>query len=96
MRIRSASDVAFTTIAWLPVLVLIVAVAWVLALGVFGLESVSFGSEFLISNDATSNLPQQLPSEADALQAALDSGDVNQMENALSTYESNAAARAAG
>jgi hypothetical protein len=95
MRIRSASDVAYTTIAWLPLLAIVVAVGWVLATGVLGLETVSFGSELFVKNSETTNLPQQLPSQTDALEAAVNSGDVNQMSAALDRYEQQGAARAA-
>jgi hypothetical protein len=92
MRIRSASDVAYTSIAWLPLLAIVVAIGWILASGVLGLETVSFGSEFFVKNSETTNLPAQLPSQADALQAALDSGDTDQMSAALDRYEQQQAA----
>lgn len=81
MRIRTASDVFATAIAWLPFLAVLVGVMWVLATGLVALEQRSFGSELFVKNSQTSNLPEwaQESSRSDRLQAALDSGDTGRM-----------------
>ena len=96
MRVRSASDVVYSSIAWLPVLAVIVAVAWVMAMGVFGLESVSFGTEYFVKNSETANVLPTPRSAEDDLMAALDSGDEAQMQAALDRYDARAAAATAG
>ncbi|MEO6866406.1 MAG: hypothetical protein ABI200_00115 [Gaiellales bacterium] len=86
MRVRSASDVMYTTVAWLPMLALVVGVLYVLASGLLHLEMISFGSEFFIGNNETSNLPTPLGggvSHEEVLLDALNSGDTVQMQAAL-------------
>ncbi|MCW2925035.1 MAG: hypothetical protein JWM98_2439 [Thermoleophilia bacterium] len=88
MRIRSASDVVYTAIAWLPLLAVVIGVAWVLMFGVLHLEKRSFGSEFFIGNDQSTNLPETLgPSNEDILADALASGDTTRMSQALDQVE---------
>jgi len=90
MRTRSASDGIYVAIAWLPFLAVIVGVLWVLATGVLHLEINSFGTEFFVGNDQTTNqlAPVGGGQEAD-LQAALDSGDTEQMAAALDRLDAS-------
>ena len=86
MRVRSASDLMYTSVAWLPMLALIMGVMYVLGSGLLHLEMISFGSEFFIGNDETSNLPTPIgggASHEDVLLDALNSGDTVRMQAAL-------------
>lgn len=84
MRIRTANDLVSTVIAWLPLLAIVVAVGYFLCLGMFSLEERSFGTEFFVSNDATTNLPEGTgPSTEQILMDALSTGDEAQMAAAL-------------
>ena len=96
MRIRTASDAVYTSIAWLPLLAVAVGVAWVLATGLLNLEQRSWGTEFLVSNAATDNRLERLggPSSDERLQAAIDSGDLTQMMTALDEVEAEQRAAA--
>lgn len=93
MRIRTASDVAYTGIAWFPILAVAVAVAWVMASGLLQLEMISFGSEYLVGNHETTNMPTPLggASDAEMLTAALESGDTERMAAALDQLEAQRA-----
>ncbi len=96
MAVRSLSDVVYVLIARLPLLLLLVAIAWVLLGGLVQLEAYSFGTEYFIGNDETAN---RLPgiggggSDADVLMSALESGDVERMEAALAHVEEAQSAR---
>jgi hypothetical protein len=95
MRIRTASDAIYSTIAWLPMLVIAAGIMWVLAVGVLHLEINSFGTEFFVSNAETSNRLAPISGASGAgasgdaamLQAALDSGDPVVMGEALDGLE---------
>lgn len=97
MRIRTASDLLCTTVAWLPLLGIVVAALWVLTTGLLHLEMISFGSEFLVGNDETTNLPTPIggTSDADLLLQALESGDTERMAGTLAQVESRHAEQAA-
>ncbi|MCW2927715.1 MAG: hypothetical protein JWM86_1683 [Thermoleophilia bacterium] len=96
MRVRSASDLTATVIVWLPILAVAVGVMYIFAVGVLNLEMRSFGTEYLIPNSATSNLPEGAgPSNEQILQAAIDTGDPAQMEAALDQVEARTTALAA-
>lgn len=96
MRIRTASDVIYTAIAWLPLLAVALGVAWVLMTGVSNLEQRSFGSEFFLGNDESTNMPETLgPSDEDVLADALASGDTGRMAQAMAQVEARQAASAA-
>lgn len=93
MAVRSASDLIYATIARLPFLLVIAGVVYVLFSGVLALETYSFGTEYLIGNDQTTNA---LPSiggvtQQDALDA-IASGDVDRMSAVLDQVESEQAA----
>lgn len=97
MHVRTVSDAMYTAIAWLPLLALAAGIVWVLAAGMVQLEMISFGTEFFVGNDETSNRPVPIggPSDEDLLMAALESGDLTQMSAAVDLVESrNAAAPA--
>lgn len=96
MRIRTASDLAYTGIAWLPILAVAMGVAWVLASGLLQLERLSFGTEYLVGNHETANMPTPLggATNEDMLIAALDTGDPEQMSAAFDRFEAQQAALA--
>lgn len=96
MRVRTASDLVYTLIARAPFILLAIGSAYLLFNGLHALESISFGSEFLVGNDATTNLPAGTgPSDEQILLDALSSGDVATMEKALNEVESRHAQPAA-
>ena len=88
MAIRSASDLMYATIARLPLLLVIAGVVYVLFSGLLALETFSFGTEYLIGNDQTTNALPTLngPTQQDALDA-IASGDVNRMSAVLDQVE---------
>lgn len=88
MAVRSASDLIYATIARLPFLLVIAGVVWVLFSGLLALETFSFGTEYLIGNDQTTNALPTLggPSDQDVLDA-IQSGDVNRMSAVLDQAE---------
>lgn len=98
MRIRTASDLTYTMIARLPFLALLVGVGWVLVSGMQQLEMISFGTEFFVGNDETTNLPTPIGgiSDEELLMQALDSGDVDRMAAALDEYEARNSALVEG
>ncbi|NLG26447.1 MAG: hypothetical protein GX557_00930 [Chloroflexi bacterium] len=75
----------YTTIAWLPFLAVAIGVLWVLMSGLEQLEMISFGTEFFVGNDETTNMMKPLGgvSDEELLMDALNSGDVEQMSAAL-------------
>ncbi len=84
MAVRSASDLIYATIARLPFLLVIAGVVWVLFSGVLALETFSFGSEYLIGNDQTTNALPTLPGPSDQdILDAVASGDVDRMSAVL-------------
>lgn len=89
MRIRSASDVVYTTIAWLPIAAVVLGVAWVLMLGLLEFEAITFGTETLIGNHQTINRMEPIGGASDQqlLMDALNSGDTTQMGQALEQLE---------
>jgi hypothetical protein len=93
MAIRSASDLMYATIARLPFLLVIAGVVWVLFSGLLALETFSFGTEYLIGNDETTNALPGLggPTQQDALDA-IASGDVNRMSAVLDQVQAEQAA----
>lgn len=94
MRVRSGSDVAATIVVWLPILAVAAGILYVLALGMFSLETISFGTEFFISNDATTNLPAPVGVTNDQLLEAASSGNLEQMEATLAQAEAQSQALA--
>lgn len=89
MRVRTASDLVYTLIAWLPIIAVAIGVFWVLGSGLEQLETISFGSEFFVGNDETTNLPPSIgPSNEQVLMDALATGDTEQMSAALDQVES--------
>lgn len=96
MAIRSASDLFYTVLGWLPLLAIVAGVGYVLALGVLQFEIVTDGTEFLVSNAQTTNALPRLgsgPSEQEILDA-ISSGDLEQMTTVLDRYEREQAALA--
>jgi hypothetical protein len=89
MRIQTPADAIYALISRLPLLLLVAGVCWVMVGGLTQLEAYSFGTEYFIGNDETSNLMPQIGGASDEakLQAALDSGNVETMDAALSAYE---------
>ena len=63
MRAKSLSDAGWTFVAWLPFLAVIVAVMWVLAVGVLHLELSSNGTEFVVTNAQSDNQLDRLPQD---------------------------------
>ncbi|MCW2921183.1 MAG: hypothetical protein JWL76_1057 [Thermoleophilia bacterium] len=92
MAVRSASDLMYATIARLPFLLVIAGVVWVLFSGVLALETYSFGTEYLIGNDQTTNALPSVggPTQQDALDA-IASGDVNRMSEVLDQVQTEQA-----
>ena len=68
MPAKTISGAVYTFIAWLPLLAVVVGVAWVLAVGVLHLEMNSYGTEYTIKNSATTNQLTPLPSSQEELQ----------------------------
>ncbi len=95
MAVRSASDLIYATIARLPFLLVIAGVVYVLFSGLLALETYSFGTEYLIGNDQTSNALPTLPgpSDQDVLDA-MASGDVNRMSAVLDQVQAQQSATA--
>ena len=84
MAIRSVSDVFYTALARLPFLLLLAGVVWVICTGLLGLETYSFGTEYFIDNDQSTNvLPGVGQSSSQDVLDAISSGDVNEMSAAL-------------
>lgn len=96
MAVRSASDVVYVVLARLPLYLVAFGVLWVLLHGLLGLESYSFGTEFLIGNDETANVMPTVGQQQTAmLEEAIASGDVDQMTAALDRLEQQSGATAA-
>lgn len=95
MAVRSASDLIYATIARLPFLLVIAGVAYVMFSGLLALETFSFGSEYLIGNDQTTNALPTIggTSQQDVLDA-ITSGDVDRMSAVLDQVEAQQAATA--
>ncbi|MCW2961081.1 MAG: hypothetical protein JWM25_999 [Thermoleophilia bacterium] len=93
MRIQTPADAIYALISRLPLLLLFAGICWVLFGGLAHLEMYSFGTEFFIGNDETSNLLPEIGGTSDEarLQAALDSGNVATMDSALTAYEARQA-----
>ncbi len=93
VAIRSVSDLIYATIARLPFLLVIAGVVWVLFSGLLALETYSFGTEYLIGNDQTTNALPTLPgpSSQDVLDA-IASGDLDQMSAVLDDVHAEQAA----
>ncbi|MCB0880191.1 MAG: hypothetical protein KDC46_14555 [Thermoleophilia bacterium] len=91
MAIRSASDAFYVILARLPLILLFAGVMWVLLNGLIHLEAYSFGTEYFMGNDETTNQLPGLggPSDSQVLSDALASGDVDQMEAALNRVEAS-------
>src|SRR5205809_172249 len=89
MRVASASDAALYAALRLPILVLIAFAIWVMASGVGGLERITNGTEFFVSNKATSNMlePAGGATYEDQLIAAMDTQDPEQAQAALDKIE---------
>ena len=68
MPAKTISGAVYTFIAWLPLLAVVVGVAWVLAVGVLHLEMNSYGTEYLVKNSETTNQLTPLPSSPQELQ----------------------------
>ena len=84
MAIRSTSDLLYTVIARLPLLLVLAGVVWVICTGLLGLETYSFGTEYFVGNHETSNaLPTLGQSSSQEIVAAIESGDLEQMTAAL-------------
>jgi len=95
MAVRSASDLVYTLIARLPFLLVIVGVAWVLLSGMGELERISFGTEWFVGNDETTNLPAGTgPTNEEILLEAYSSGDTAKMQAALDRVETRTQALA--
>lgn len=95
MRIRTASDVVYTAIAWLPIAGVVLGVFWVLAMGLLEFEAITLGTEFMIGNHQTTNVlpePGGNASNEQLLLDALNSGDTAQMGAALDELERRQAA----
>lgn len=103
MSRNPVSNFVYSFIAWLPILAVLGAFVWVLAVGAMNLEVRTFGSEFFVGNNETSNMPEwkmegqsNAPaggSDVDMLTDALNSGDTARMQAALAQHEQNNAAR---
>lgn len=104
MSRNPVSNFAYSFVAWLPILAVLGAFVWVLAVGVMNLEVRTFGSEFFVGNDQTSNMPEwKMQGQSGAssggsddvamLTEALNSGDTGRMQAALAQHEMNNAAR---
>jgi hypothetical protein len=91
MAIRSASDVFYTLIARLPLLLLFAGVMWVLLSGLLHLEMYSFGTEVFIGNHETDNRLPQIGGQSNTELAAeaIASGDLATMEAALDQIEAS-------
>lgn len=96
MRVRSASDLVYWTIARAPFVLIAVGSVWALLSGMAGLEAVSFGTEWFVGNDETANVMQPIGggSDEELLMQALETGDTAQMEAALAQVEQRNAALA--
>lgn len=97
MAVRTPADLFYSTIARLPFLLVVAGVVYVLFSGVLALETYSFGTEYLIGNDQTTNALPTLggPSQADVLDAVA-SGDVDRMSAVLDQVEQQGTATQAG
>jgi hypothetical protein len=91
MAIRSASDVVYTLIARLPLLLVLAGVVWVMLAGLERLEMYSFGTEFFIGNHETDNRLPQIGGQSNSELAAeaIASGDLATMEAALDQIEAS-------
>jgi hypothetical protein len=54
MRIRTASDVIATAIAWFPLIALLVGIGWVVAIGVMNLELRTDRTHYLVGTNESS------------------------------------------
>lgn len=87
MAIRTPFDLLAWFIGRLPLLAIAAGVLWIAVQGLTQLETYSFGTEFFVSNDATSNVLPTLQSNEQILLEALESGDLAAMEQALDQVE---------
>lgn len=87
MAIRTPFDLLAWTIGRLPLIAIAIGVAWIAMQGLTHLEMYSFGTEFLVSNDATDNVMPMPRSDEDLLMDALASGNLDDMEAALEQVE---------
>jgi hypothetical protein len=92
---------AFTV--WTPILTAVVAVVWVLCIGVMHLEIVTYGSEVFVKNSETANVPSWRMNQGGAdggmsseqLMDVINSGDTQQMQSALNEIQAGGTGGAA-
>lgn len=96
MAVRTTSDLFYWLIGRLPLIAIVVAVAWVLVQGLVHLEMYTPGTEFFVGNHETDNVMPMPRSDEDILMEALGSGDVAAMEAALNEVEQRQAAAGVG
>ena len=96
MGVRSASDLFYVSLVRLPLLALMLAIAWILLSGMAELEAISFGTEWFVGNDETANrfTPLGGATDEELLLDAANTGDPAQMQAALDRYEAQQAALA--
>jgi hypothetical protein len=89
MRVGTASDAVYSAIIWFPILAIIALFIFALSSGLQGLEKISFGTEYFVSNAETTNVlePAGGASYADQLIAAMDTQDPEQAQAQLDRIE---------